>query len=73
MTKNYEFLLTEKEKWAKRRNDLEKEIAELDMEEKRLVSELAKIRGQVSYYETLTRDMKRELQPPDVVGILKTL
>lgn len=73
MAKDYAFLLQEKEKWAGRKDELEAEIAKIDEEEKRLLGELEKMREQIRYYESLTRDMKKELQPSSVSGMLKSI
>lgn len=51
--------ISELEKWRSRRDELR--------------GDLAKVNRQVAYYESLTREMKREVRPPRVVDLLKAL
>jgi len=69
--KDYAFMVQEKEKWVNRKKELEAELVSIDEEERRLLGELVKMREQVSYYDSLTRDMKRQMQPADVSNMMK--
>jgi predicted nucleic acid-binding Zn-ribbon protein len=73
LAKDYSFLLQERDRWVARKKELESEISKIDQEDSRLRGELEKIREQAAYYESLTRDMKRELQPSSVSGMLKSM
>lgn len=73
MEKDHYFMLQERDKWQARKRDIEDKIVELDEEEKRLRGELGKMMEQVEYYNSLTKDMKRELQPSSVSSMLKTI
>lgn len=73
MVKDYSFLAQEKEKWTARKKELETEIEKINEEEKRLKGELAKMHEQISYYDSLTRDMKRDVQPSSVSEMLKSM
>ena len=71
MAKDYSFLLQEKDKWVKKKKELEAEIVKIEEEDKRLRGELVKMHEQVTYYDLLTRDMKKEVQPSSVSGMFK--
>lgn len=45
----------------------------MDDERKRLAEELEKVDQQIAYYESLTRDMKRELGRPGLSSLLSSL
>ncbi len=51
--------LEELDKWRRRRRELQEELEKVDR--------------QVSYYESLAREMKRNVQPPRVADMLKAL
>lgn len=51
--------LSELDKWRRRRDELQDELQKVDR--------------QVSYYESLAREMKRDVKPPRVVDMLKAL
>lgn len=51
--------LTELDRWKRRQDELK--------------SELEKVNRQVAYYEALVRDMKREVRPPRISDLLKSM
>lgn len=51
--------LTELDRWKRRQDELR--------------SELEKVNRQVAYYEALVRDMKREVRPPRLSDLLKSM
>ena len=53
-----------------RERQLLETIRDLDEEEGRLVSELARVDQQVSYYESLARDMKGAVRPAKLSSLL---
>ena len=73
MPKDYGALIQEKDNWTAKKKEIESEIKKIDDEEKRLAGELAKIREQAAYYDSLTRDMKKELQPQGVSSMFKSI
>jgi predicted nucleic acid-binding Zn-ribbon protein len=73
MPKDYGAILQEKDRWTLRKRELEVDVVKIEEEEKRLAGELAKMREQISYYDSLTRDMKREMQPPGVSSMFKSI
>jgi len=60
-------------RWRERERRLGAALVELEAEQDRLESELGKIEQQVSYYDSLTRDMKRALGRPTFSGLLSSL
>ncbi len=63
----------ELEDWKEKRVNLEKELNETEEEEKSLLGELARIEEQIAYYESLQSDIKKELEPPKLSGMLSSL
>ena len=63
----------ELDRWRDRQGELEEELQRVKEEEKELLEELAKVDEQVAYYESLTKDMKKELEPPKLAGLLSSL
>ncbi len=59
-------------RWRHRQEQIEKILKELNEEEERLSRELAKAEKQLAYYNSLTSDMKRELEPPGLASMLKS-
>jgi len=59
--------------WRERLTRLEEEFEGLKSEESHLLEELAKIEEQMVYYDTLTHEMKRTLEPPRLSGLLGSL
>jgi len=59
-------------RWRRRQQHLEETLRQLSEEEERLTRELVKAEKQLSYYNSLTSDMKRELEPPSLASMLKS-
>ena len=70
MTDGLDSAQQEFERWRFRERQLLETIRDLSEEEARLQSELAQVEAQVTYYASLARDMKRELGPPKLSGLL---
>ncbi|MEM4730045.1 MAG: hypothetical protein QXH42_09860 [Thermoplasmata archaeon] len=63
--------LDERRRWIQRREELEKELSISPPEEYPLrKAELEKVEQQISYYDFLLREMKKELRPADRSSIL---
>jgi hypothetical protein len=63
--------LDERRRWEARRAKLEKELRKLTSRERSLrKAELGKIDQQIAYYDSLLRQMKKELRPMDRSSIL---
>lgn len=66
--------LQERDRWLEREAEVRKELKILPRGEKREKrQELERIREQVSYYEALTRDMKKSVRTSNVPTLLNTL
>lgn len=63
----------ELEDWKEKQVHVEKELNETEEEEKGLLAELARVQEQIAYYESLQSDMKKELDPPKLSGMLSSL
>jgi len=63
----------ELEDWKEKQINLEKDISEIEEEEKGILMELARVEEQIAYYESLQSDMKKELEPPKLSGMLSSL
>jgi hypothetical protein len=48
-------------------------LDEVDVERRRIAAELEKVEQQIVYYDSLTRDMKRELRRPGLSSLLSSL
>jgi len=57
-------------RWRRRQTQIESVLRHLADEEDRLTRELAKAQRQLAYYNSLTSDMKRELEPPGLASML---
>ncbi|MFQ5919101.1 MAG: hypothetical protein ACE5I4_03520 [Thermoplasmata archaeon] len=57
----------------RRRKDLHHAIEDLDDEEALLLEEMVQVDGQIAYYTSLARDMKRALDPPRLKKLLRSL
>ncbi len=57
----------------RRRKDLHQSIEDLDDEEALLLEEMVQVEGQVAYYVSLARDMKKTLDPPGLGKLLRSL
>jgi hypothetical protein len=64
--------LAELDRWKRRRDQIESELG-WTRRNPDLRAELAKVERQVSYYEALARDMKREVRPAGLGDLLRTL
>lgn len=62
----------EYDRYRMRERRLHEALAQVDEEAKRLTAELAKVEQQIVYYESLTRDMKRELGPSGLSSLLSS-
>ncbi len=60
-------------RWRQREQRLLEAMRAVDEERRRLDEELAKVEQQVTYYDSLTRDMKRELGRPGLSSLLSSL
>jgi len=70
MAHSFPLINEELVRWKRRQEEVEQLLRQLNEEEERLVRELAKAERQVSYYNSLTGDMKRELEPPGLASML---
>ncbi|MFQ5987194.1 MAG: hypothetical protein ACE5KQ_07540 [Thermoplasmata archaeon] len=57
----------------RRRKDLHRAIEDLDDEEALLLEEMVQVEGQIAYYASLTREMKKALDPPRLGQLLRSL
>jgi predicted nucleic acid-binding Zn-ribbon protein len=66
---------TEKEieRWRQRERRLLDALEQVDEERERLETERIKVEQQVAYYDSLTREMKRELGGPGLSSLLSSL
>jgi len=60
------------ERWRGRERRLLEALAQVDEESRRLTDELLKVEQQIAYYDSLTRDMKRELGPSGLSSLLSS-
>lgn len=63
----------ELEDWREKQTRLEKKLSEVEEEEKEIMAELAHAEEQIAYYDSLQSDMKKELEPPKLSGMLSSL
>jgi predicted nucleic acid-binding Zn-ribbon protein len=63
----------ELEDWRDKQVNLEKQLSEVEEEEKGILAELAHAEEQIAYYDSLQSDMKKELEPPKLSGMLSSL
>jgi len=63
----------EVQRWRQRERRILDALQGVDDERRRLDEELQKVDQQVSYYESLTREMKRELGRPGLSSLLSSL
>ena len=57
-------------RWSRRERQLLDALEDLDEQETRLRGELEQVDRQIAYYESLARDMKRELEPVKLSTLL---
>ncbi|MGI0147941.1 MAG: hypothetical protein ACREDF_00205 [Thermoplasmata archaeon] len=63
----------EVERWRQRERRILDALQTVDDERHRLEEELLKVDQQVAYYDSLTREMKRELGRPGLSSLLSSL
>ena len=75
MTMPGNFQATEREvgRWRQRERRILDALHTVDDERRRLADELLKVEQQISYYDSLTREMKRELGRPGLSSLLSSL
>jgi chromosome segregation ATPase len=61
------------ERWRQRERRLIEALQSVEDERHRLDDELLKVEQQVAYYDSLTREMKRELGRPGLSSLLSSL
>lgn len=66
-------LSREFDRWRGRENRILDALSQVDEERRRVTEELEKVDQQISYYDSLTRDMKRELGRPGLSSLLSSL
>lgn len=59
-------------RWRNREERLVASVKEVEEERRRLEEELTKVAQQIAYYDSLTRDMKREFGRPGLSGLLSS-
>lgn len=73
MPDTQEAVVKEATRWRERERKLQTALRQLEEERRRLDRELEKVVEQVSYYDSLTREMKRALGRPGLSGLLSSL
>ncbi len=63
----------EYERWRGRERRLLEALDQVEDERRRLDEELVRVQQQVAYYDSLTRDMKKELGRPGLSNLLSSL
>lgn len=59
-------------KWLSLKHQLERALQELEKEESYIMEELDRVEEQVAYYGSLTKDMKKALDPPNLSHLLQS-
>ncbi|HKZ23287.1 MAG TPA: hypothetical protein VJ224_02675 [Thermoplasmata archaeon] len=73
MTDGTDAAQKEFDRWRQREERLLDAIRAVDDERRRLGEELAKVEQQVAYYDSLARDMKKQLGRPGLSSLLSSL
>ncbi|HEY7587448.1 MAG TPA: hypothetical protein VIB49_01700 [Thermoplasmata archaeon] len=73
MTDITQSISKELERWRGRERRILGALDEVDVERRRIAAELEKVEQQIVYYDSLTRDMKRELRRPGLSSLLSSL
>ncbi len=73
MSRALEATRKEVERWRHREKRLLDALRDVDDERRRLDDELVKVEQQLTYYDSLARDMKRELGRPGLSSLLSSL
>lgn len=66
-------LQKEFDRWRQRERRLLTALDQVEGERRRLDGELVRVEQQVAYYDSLTRDMKKELGRPGLGNLLSSL
>lgn len=64
---------TELERWRARMREVEASLRDVEEEESRLLAELAAVDAQAGYYDSLAGDMKKDVQPPTLSSLIRSL
>jgi len=56
----------------RREAEVEAALRDAETEEARLDAEIAKVDAQAGYYDLLAGEMKRDLQPPSLSGLVRS-
>ncbi len=59
-------------KWLNLKHELERSLQAIEKEESYVMEELDKVEEQVAYYGSLTKDMKKTLDPPKLSRLLQS-
>ena len=70
MASSFNLINEELTRWRRRQMQIEDSLKRIQSEEERLSRELAETEKQLAYYNSLTSDMKRELEPPNLASML---
>ncbi|TET90106.1 MAG: hypothetical protein E3J35_07735 [Methanomassiliicoccales archaeon] len=63
----------ELEEWKSKQIKLEEELSIIEEEERGTLAEIDRVDTQIAYYDSLESDMKKELEPPKLSGMLSSL
>ena len=63
----------ELQRLRQRVREVEVSLRDAETEEARILAELAKVDEQAGYYDSLAGEMKRDLQPPSLSGMIRSL
>lgn len=61
------------QRWRDKESILNVQLREISEEETRLLKEIQKVDQQLAYYDSLEKDMKKELEPPRMSSFLRSL
>jgi uncharacterized protein YlxW (UPF0749 family) len=73
MVESQEAIVKEATRWRERERKLQTALRQVEEERRRLDQELIKVEEQVSYYDSLTREMKRAFGRPGISSFLSSL
>ena len=63
----------ELDRMRERIRQIEAALRDAAVEEARIAAELAKVDAQARHYDSLAGEMKRDLQPPSLTGLIRSL
>ena len=72
MAESQHMISQELGRWRRRQAQIEGAIRRLTEEEERLNRELSETEKQLDYYNSLTSDMKRELEPTGLASMMNS-